>query len=89
MTRLIDADALRKEVRELPNENTDYIYLDLVDREVVQTLISEAPTVERPQWVPCSERLPDRLGDYLVSDKYGDVYSTNLDYLREGEKCFG
>ena len=46
---------------------------------------------ERPhgKWIPCSERLPDRLGDYLVSDKYGDVYSTNLDYLREGEKCFG
>ena len=51
--RLIDADALRKEVRELPNENTDFIYLDLVDREVVQALISEAPTVERPhgEWI--------------------------------------
>ena len=49
--RLIDADALRKEIRELPNENTDYFYLDLVDREVVQALISEAPTVERPSGI--------------------------------------
>ena len=43
---------------------------------------------EQPQWIPCTDRLPEKTGYYLVSDRRGDVYSTNFDYLR-GEMCFG
>jgi hypothetical protein len=42
---------------------------------------------EIPQWIPCSERLPEKVGNYLVSDIYGNVYSSYFDYLK-GKKCF-
>ena len=45
--------------------------------------------MNKPQWIPCSKKLPEKIGCYLVSNKYGGVYSTVLDYMREGEKCFG
>lgn len=41
------------------------------------------------QWTPCSEKLPEKIGHYLVSNIYGGVYSTSVDYLREGKMCFG
>ena len=38
--------------------------------------IDEAPTVERPQWIPCSERLPKKESKiYLVTIDYGDGLS--------------
>jgi len=43
---------------------------------------------EIPQWIPCSERLPDKIGDYIVSDIYGQVFSSTLGYVLK-EKCFG
>lgn len=27
------------------------------------------------KWIPCSERLPDKTGDYLTFDVYGNVYT--------------
>ena len=44
---------------------------------------------EKPQWIPCTDRLPDKTGYYLVSDRRGVVYSTSFDYLRMGKMCFG
>lgn len=45
---------------------------------------------DRPhgEWIPCSERLPDKLGDYLVTDIRGNVYCSTLDYVLK-EKYFG
>lgn len=38
--------------------------------------IDEAPTVEQPQWIPCSERLPEKEQKiYLVTIDYGDGLS--------------
>ena len=32
----------------------------------------------QPQWIPCSERLPDESGKYLVTIRYEDGYDTDL-----------
>ena len=45
-------------------------------------------TKDFAQWIPCSERLPDKLGDYLVTDIRGNVYCSTLDYVLK-EKYFG
>lgn len=55
--------------------------------------IYEAPTVEeRPQWIPCSERLPEEIGDYLVTEHLSDiaqaVYVSSFGHVRTGELCF-
>ena len=62
MTRLIDADALKEYVGRV----------QLNSREKIFNLIDAQPTIDaEPQWIPCSERLPDRIGRYLV-------YSTTI-----------
>lgn len=49
---------------------------------------------ERPhgEWIPCSERLPDEMGDYLVTEKISDieqaVYTSSFGHIRTGELCF-
>lgn len=66
MKRLIDVDICIEKIKNLPIT---------YDAETVQRCIevlSNAPTVEAvPQWIPVSERLPDRIGRYLV-------YSTTI-----------
>lgn len=76
--RLIDADALRESVlkwlphdscgveeRERPYE-TDICVSMLME-------IEDAPTVEpEPHWIPCSDRLPDKSGIYLVTRGLND-----------------
>ena len=63
MTRLIDADALLKnwcasECRKKPNCEEDCAVYDAV---------MNAPTIEaESHWIPCSERLPEENGTYLV-----------------------
>ena len=60
--RLIDADALKEYVGRV----------QLNSREKIFNLIDAQPTIDaEPQWIPCSERLPDRIGRYLV-------YSTTI-----------
>lgn len=34
----------------------------------VMEVVKSMPTIEVPQWTPCSERLPDKEGKYLVTD---------------------
>lgn len=45
----------------------------------VQDDKSAFPTVERPHgmWIPCSERLPDKFGIYLVTNANGVVFEHN------------
>lgn len=59
MTRLIDADELN-----------EYIGREALDtREKIFALVDRMPTVERPhgEWILCSERLPEKSGEYYVS----------------------
>ena len=57
--RLIDADELKKDLTRF------------YDNEVTaKQLIDEQPTIEPEQrWIPCSERLPEEYGEYLVAYK--------------------
>ena len=52
--RLIDADALKA------NINTAFW-------SEIGKLIDDAPTIEVPKWIPCSERLPNEDGWYLMA----------------------
>jgi len=63
MTRLIDADAFKKENERLLH--CDFPYLS---ETTLEELIDEAPTIDtEPQWIPCSERLPEEPFGCLVT----------------------
>ena len=80
MSRCIDADALEELFREViggiakkPEMNGNLEHMVRASAMVIQ-MIDDAPTVnalncsEIPNnWIPCSERLPDKRGDYLVT----------------------
>lgn len=60
--RLIDADALFAEF-----ENVDW-YNNADRDEIAERLVLQAPTIDAvSEWIPCSERLPSKKGEYLVS----------------------
>lgn len=52
--RLIDADALKEELKEIYHTEPVFIYT------TVHEAIDNAPTVEQSRWIPCSERLPNK-----------------------------
>ena len=55
------ADLLRE--ADVPDKNVG-------DIEALKILVDEQPTVEaEPVWIPCSERLPEDFGEYLVTKK--------------------
>ena len=72
MTRLTDVDICIEKIKQLPIT---------YDAETVQRcieIVSNASTVDaEPHWIPCSERLPEDSGDYLVrpSDSVLEDYS--------------
>ena len=44
-----------------------------------------------PQWIPCSERLPETDGDYFVTDDSGGIKTVEVDSLltlKDGEKIW-
>lgn len=47
---------------------------------------------ERPQWIPCSKRLPEEIGDYIVTEDLSDgvlaVYVSSFGHVRTGKLCF-
>jgi len=45
------------------------------DNEVVNFLKSRPPAQPEQQWIPCSERLPEEDGLYLVTTSKGQVQS--------------
>ena len=45
------------------------------DNEVVNFLKSRPPAQPEQQWIPCSERLPEQYGNYLVSYRTDDFES--------------
>ena len=64
--RLIDADAL---MQNIPSEEI-----------IAKMAVAYAPTIEMPQWIPCSERLPSESDMYLcsVNNSYRAVIVMNF-----------
>lgn len=64
--RTIDADALVAQWEVEAEQAEDviakmFIYVAIHD-------VKHAPTIEtEPQWIPCSERLPEEKGEYIVA----------------------
>lgn len=75
--RLIDADAFKKYIRSALEEMR-YLFKDNGEwaEEVTDSFckdIDEQPTIELPQWIPCSERLPENNQICLVCGQYGGI----------------
>ena len=60
--RPIDADRLLTE-----RMKSKYYHLPNGDTAIPIIDIEHAPTIEVPTWIPCSERLPNEQGQYLVT----------------------
>ena len=79
MSRLIDADKLDEEVMHLFIAITGNPKQSIIVDECKKSfrnIIDEQPTVELPEtakWIPCSERLPDESGTYIVSAIDGNI----------------
>ncbi len=56
--RLIDADALLMEL-DMTEDLSAY------DAVVFEEMVNAIPTADVPQWIPCSERLPEKDEDVL------------------------
>ena len=49
-------------------------------RDTAEEILEVLPSIEsEPKWVPCSERLPETYGAYLVQDVCGVIF---VDYWR-------
>lgn len=70
--RLIDADALYYKVKCECNPYGKPT-IDFESGKKVLDWIEKAPTIEIPQWIPCSERLPKDCEIVLASFKTGVV----------------
>lgn len=100
--RLIDADEFKNYIRGALDD-VKHLYKDngAWAKEITDSFcmdIDEQPTFEaEPRWIPCSERLPEESGQYLITvkyehvDGYEDIYAEHG--VWEGEKwdmfCFG
>ncbi len=63
--RLIDADALIKRATTYANDNEGWSCTSQADADFVE-YVNKQPTVTIDKWIPCSERLPEDTGRYLV-----------------------
>lgn len=77
--RLIDADKLKRKVQRIATEAWIMKLTANVETTLNQFIdyIDEAPTIDKPQWIPCSEKMTEDSGDYLVhpSDSVLEDYS--------------
>ena len=76
--------------------NVECIFIETLDFiDINYTNLNQTIRYEqRPhvEWIPCSERLPEEIGDYLVTEKISDiaraVYTSSFGHIRTGELCF-
>lgn len=87
MSRYIDYDAIDYRNDKMHDKSSDFIdgVIYMAQR------IEEAPSIDIPQWTPCSERLPSDDNDYLVVDGDGEMA---VGYYRDDadawdNSCFG
>ena len=79
MTRLIDADAFKKENERLLH--CDFPYLS---ETTLEELIDEAPTIDaEPHWIPCSEMLPEYLEPVITWDGNCYFVEKRIPYIRD------
>ena len=64
MSRYVDTDVLKAKLME---------YIGLTNG--FERAFNEAPTIEIPTWIPCSERLPEEPFGCLVTVYWEDPYS--------------
>ena len=95
--RLIDADKAKEKLRgNAQNDGSPFVWVIV---EVFCEFLDQAPTVEDaeehgeigrvPRWIPVTERLPERAGDYLcVCDDDEEPYVVIIQYNDEQE-AFG
>lgn len=70
MPRLIDTD----EIRIKPEYMHDICGVVMIRVEDIARILNDMPTIEpEPHWIPCSERLPEKYGNYLVTTDDGEV----------------
>lgn len=81
--RLIDADALKEYVKIFNigcgcDDDHHERFLDAID---------DAPTIEQPHWISCSERLPEKyIGQWLCCTSDGNVMILPYDTPGDGTK---
>lgn len=73
--------------RQVAIDEIDSLYFDTVDdHDRAKERIKRLPSAEpEPQWIPCSERLPEEMTYVLVTDKDGDVYSVKFIEVIDGQ----
>lgn len=74
--RAIDADALIEKYGDwYTEEGTEEGYIG-----TIKGIVDSMPTIEPEQkWIPCSERLPNQYGNYLVSIEDGETDIASID----------
>ena len=69
--RPIDADAIIQAVcTKLGIKDKKFL---LQSEKAIVDVILNAPTIEVPKWIPCSERLPEEETECLVTDSHGRI----------------
>ena len=70
-------------------ENTPYNWNNLTERRIMINAIKSLPSAQ--QWIPCSERLPERLGEYLITALSNPSKNpiSSVGYYHERIKEFG
>ena len=87
--RLIDADALIPNISVKAVFGNDVTAMKCGELRTVLEMIENAPTIEPQRWIPCSERLPEEDGQYLVTVRYKHVDGYEDVYAEYGEWCNG
>ena len=77
MSRYIDADAFVDDLYE-------HEFSNWCDKDEVSTLVNDAPSIDIPQWIPCSERLPEENEEVLVCDVDGTMEVCDLEMFGGG-----
>lgn len=80
--RLIDADKLKSVFNYLCEQKN----VGTITLEAVEAIIDTAPTV--PQWIQCSERLPELRHDVLICVYFHEGWQVKLGYRQDGEFMF-
>ena len=74
MSRYVKSDALMEDICSLYRDE-DHIDYNVAIADALN-VIDEQPTVDIPQWIPCSERLPEKDTNVL-----GYIRCASFDYM--------